>query len=191
MYVFKNIRFAAPPLGALRFAKPAPPANVSGVQTGDGAGTCYQSLPAALLGTMTGSDAVSGMIQGLLGNVDMGKMMGGGVSSEDCLFLDVIVPGKALRGEVKLPVLNWIYGGAYILGNKEGGYDGRAIVKASGGNVIWVGGNYRLGLFGWMAGNTIERDPTAISNAGLWDQRAVLEWIQQHIVSTCQSCKSG
>jgi carboxylesterase type B len=34
-----------------------------------------------------------------------------------------------------------------------------------------------------MAGNTIEKDKSAISNPGLWDQRAVLEWIQQHIVS--------
>lgn len=34
--------------------------------------------------------------------------------SEDCLFLDIQVPGKAIRGEVKnLPVLFWIFGGGY------------------------------------------------------------------------------
>lgn len=35
-------------------------------------------------------------------------------TSEDCLFLDVYVPGKAARGEVKdLSVLNFIYPGGY------------------------------------------------------------------------------
>jgi carboxylesterase type B len=33
--------------------------------------------------------------------------------NEDCLYLDVYVPGKAVRDpKAKLPVLNWIYGGA-------------------------------------------------------------------------------
>jgi hypothetical protein len=72
------------------------------------------------------------------------------------------VPSKALKGEVKLPIVNWIYGGAYLLGSKEGMYDGKSgapyrcvesklimrigtpIVKASGGNVIYVAGNYRV-----------------------------------------------
>jgi hypothetical protein len=34
--------------------------------------------------------------------------------SEDCLFLDILVPGKAIRGEAEnLPVLFWIFGGGY------------------------------------------------------------------------------
>jgi hypothetical protein len=34
--------------------------------------------------------------------------------SEDCLFLDIMVPGKAIRGEAEnLPVLFWIFGGGY------------------------------------------------------------------------------
>jgi carboxylesterase type B len=45
----------------------------------------------------------------VLKQMDIGKMMSGGQysASEDCLFLDVIVPGRALRGEAKLPVANW------------------------------------------------------------------------------------
>jgi hypothetical protein len=43
---------------------------------------------------------------------DLGKLMGGASTSEDCLFLDLFVPGKALKGSAKLPVINWIYGGA-------------------------------------------------------------------------------
>jgi carboxylesterase type B len=112
---------------------------------------------------------------------DLGQAMGGGPTSEDCLFLDVVVPGKAWRGEQKIPIINWIYGGAYILGSKDGMYDGTPIVRASGNNLIYVTGNYRLGAHGFLPGNTVEADSSAVSNAGLWDQRAVLEWIQEEI----------
>jgi carboxylesterase type B len=120
-------------------------------------------------------------IGSLMGNDDLGKSMGGGPTSEDCLFLDIVVPGKAYRGEAKVPVINWLYGGGYILGSKDGMYDGHPIVKKSGNNVIYVAGNYRLGVHGFLSGNTVESDGTAVPNAGLWDQRAVLEWIQKHI----------
>jgi carboxylesterase type B len=36
-----------------------------------------------------------------------------------------------------------------------------------------------LGAFGYLGGTTVERD--AIPNAGFWDQRAIFEWIQEHI----------
>jgi carboxylesterase type B len=113
---------------------------------------------------------------------DFGKMQGGDASSEDCLFLDVYVPGEAMRKKVVVPVVNWIYGGAYVLGNKEKHYNGTAILQASDNRVIYVAGNYRLGAFGWLAGTTVEQDKLATANAGLYDQRAVLEWIQKYIV---------
>lgn len=39
--------------------------------------------------------------------------------------------------------------------------------------------NYRLGLFGWQSGPTFQESGTA--NAGLYDQRLALEWVQKHI----------
>src|ERR1700709_2017179 len=106
-------------------------------------------------------------------------MMGGGPSNEDCLFLDVYVPGEAMRRKVVLPVVNWIYGGAYVIGNKERHYNGTAILEASDNRVVYVAGNYRLGAFGWLSGTSMEVDSLAVPNAGLYDQRAVLEWIQK------------
>lgn len=125
-------------MGDLRWAKPAEPLNVTGVQDGKKGGTCYQSMPPAMislaltggLGDIATSGAASGLMNSLGSLVtalfspatlaslvtntqDLGKLMGGSASSEDCLFLDVVVPGKALRGEVKLPVVNWIYGGTF------------------------------------------------------------------------------
>lgn len=45
-YIFKNIRFAAPPLGNLRFRKPQYPVRQEGIQNGsiEDIG-CYQSIP--------------------------------------------------------------------------------------------------------------------------------------------------
>jgi carboxylesterase type B len=37
---------------------------------------------------------------------------------------------------------------------------------------------FKLGALGWLAGSTVEKEGTP--NVGLWDQRAVLEWIQKY-----------
>ena len=42
-YIFKNIRFAAPPVGDLRWAKPAPPQKNTTVQDGSYGNKCVQA----------------------------------------------------------------------------------------------------------------------------------------------------
>ena len=44
---------------------------------------------------------------------------------------------------------------------------------------MFVAINYRLGAFGWLSGPTLQSDGTA--NAGLYDQRLALEWVQKNI----------
>lgn len=114
IYVFKNIRFAAPPVGNLRWAKPAPPQNVDGVQDGSYGPVCMQAAPAKglnFLGPGNNSPVGSALNQFLAG-IPVALFNSG---AEDCLFLDVYVPGKAVRnpGSYKLPVVVWLYGGAY------------------------------------------------------------------------------
>ena len=72
-------------------------------------------------------------------------------SSEDCLFLDLYVPGKAIRNpSLKLPVISWYYGGAYIFGGKDQFepllpfYQGTGLLQEADGNVIFVASNYRV-----------------------------------------------
>ena len=103
-----------------------------------------------------------------------------GPESEDCLFLDVYVPGAAVRSPstLKLPVILWIYGGAYIFGGKDT-YDGTGLIEVSGNNVIFVASNYRLGAFGFLAGTTMEQQ--GLPNAGFYDQHFAFQCINQYI----------
>lgn len=113
-----------------------------------------------------------------------------GTQSEDCLFLDVYVPSHALEPNAeRLPVVVWIFGGAYIFGGKnttftlpEGpfsAYDGKGFRDSTDNGLIWVTGNYRLGAYGFLAGSYMEDN--AQTNAGLHDQRLLLDWVQKYI----------
>ncbi|KAK3939102.1 putative esterase and lipase [Diplogelasinospora grovesii] len=159
-YTFKNIRFAAPPVGSLRWAKPAPPTVNTTLQDGSYGPQCE-----------------------VLGGLPVPIFAGG---DEDCLFLDVYVPGKALKNpNLRLPVVVWIYGGAYVFGSKDSlqpdlpFYDGSGMMGQAGNNMIFVAMNYRLGAYGFLAGTTMEAD--GLPNAGLWDQRAAFQWVKDYI----------
>ncbi|KAJ5593683.1 carboxylesterase type B [Penicillium hordei] len=97
-------------------------------------------------------------------------------SSEDCLFLDVLVPES--RKSSSLPVVVMIHGGGYVIGKKTES-DGTGFVSASNGSVIWVQIQYRLGPYGFLAGGEIQSEGS--SNVGLLDQRAALLWVQENI----------
>ncbi|CAL8578603.1 hypothetical protein XPA_004372 [Xanthoria parietina] len=184
IYTFKNIRFAAPPVGDLRWAKPAPPQQESEIQDGSYGPICRQ---APLKGPqLTGPGAKLPIGQALnqyLAGIPIPSFK---AADEDCLFLDLHVPAAAIKDpSLKLPVISWFYGGAYIFGAKDQFsdaipfYGGTGLVQESRGNVIFVSSNYRLGAYGFLAGSTMERE--GLPNAGLYDQRAVLQWIQDHI----------
>ena len=79
------------PVGPLRFAKPAPPANVDGIQKGDYGPACAQSVPISML---AGPGALASIGEALGNLVDLGTLASGAKETgEDCLFLDVFVPG--------------------------------------------------------------------------------------------------
>lgn len=118
-----------------------------------------------------------------LGGIPVPLFSGG---DEDCLFLDVYVPGKALKDpSLKLPVVVWIYGGGFVFGSKDSlqpdlpFYDGSGMIGQSNNGMIFVAMNYRLGAYGFLAGTSMERD--GLPNAGLWDQRAAFQWVKNYI----------
>ena len=83
----------------------------------------------------------------------------------------------------KLPVVVWIFGGAFAIGSATQ-YDGTRIVKQAedlGQPVIYVAINYRLGGFGFLPGREVSKDGS--SNLGLRDQRLALQWVQDNIAA--------
>ena len=77
--------------------------------------------------------------------------------SEDCLFLDVIVPESIYASNKSAPVLVWVYGGGYVYGDKTSTGNPATLIAQSqvdeGEGVVYVAMNYRLGLFGWLSGS--------------------------------------
>ncbi|CAH3023185.1 unnamed protein product [Porites evermanni] len=93
--------------------------------------------------------------------------------SEDCLLLNVYVPGNATNNS-QLAVMLWIHGGAYIIGDTLF-YDGSLL--ATEGNVIVVTAAYRLGVFGFLSSYS----DNLKGNYGMLDQIAALKWVNKNI----------
>ncbi|OAX44700.1 alpha/beta-hydrolase, partial [Rhizopogon vinicolor AM-OR11-026] len=148
--------------GGLRWEAPQPPLTTSSVQQATTQpGGCYTALP--------GAAPNNPQIMGPTDN-----------ESEDCLFLNVHVPGGQVVPSPSggLPVVVWVHGGGYISGAASG-YDGGDLIKHSNYGVIVVVIQYRLGLFGFLAGKAVKEGGAL--NAGLLDQNYALQWVQAHI----------
>ncbi|KAL3461691.1 carboxylesterase family protein [Aspergillus heterothallicus] len=135
---YLGIRYAASPLGDLRFrAHQDPPVTERAQNTTAHGPVC--------IGTgQNVSEAVD----------------------EDCLYIN------------KLPVWVYIQGGGYS-SNANANYNGTEVVRESGSKLILVNFNYRVGALGFLASKELARDGDL--NAGLLDQRKVLEWVRDRI----------
>ncbi|TWU72061.1 hypothetical protein ED733_003106 [Metarhizium rileyi] len=196
-YKFSNIRYAAPPVGDLRFRAPAQPEeDRAQVQTGETGRICPQASP------IWAQNIQPSFLLSLLSNTAFNQSTN--ISSypyvpakpdpratEDCLFLDVVVPEKIFNGANSsrsaapksnlAPVLVWIYGGGYVAGEKDSN-DATELIQRSevvGDGLVYVAINYRLGAFGWLAGESLTAN--GVANAALHDQRFALEWVQKNI----------
>ncbi|XP_050764066.1 bile salt-activated lipase-like isoform X3 [Gymnogyps californianus] len=102
--------------------------------------------------------------------------------SEDCLYLNIWIPQGKRQVSTKMPVMIWIYGGAFLVGGSQGAnflnnylYDGEEI--AVRGNVIVVTINYRLGPLGFLSTG----DANLPGNYGLKDQHMAIAWVKRNI----------
>ena len=158
---FKNIPYAAAPIGEDRWSAPNPPDAWTGVRNGDGFGPVSWQIVATEQGVLSfASDATPPVL------------------SEDCLSLNVWTP--ALDGASR-PVMVWIHGGAFTTGSGSSPiYDGS--ILASRGDVVVVTVNYRLGVLGFLNLNEVTggRIPST-GNEGLLDQAFALAWVRDNI----------
>ncbi|KAH9939541.1 carboxylesterase from carbohydrate esterase [Amylocystis lapponica] len=100
-------------------------------------------------------------------------------SSENCLFLNIwtpYIPTNASTSPRSKPVLFWIHGGTFIVGEgSDSTYEGGNL--ASRGDVVHVTINYRLSTLGFLALG----DGKTKGNYGIADQIAALDWVREHI----------
>lgn len=155
--VWLGVPYAAPPVGALRFAAPGPVPPWSGVR------------PARRhAGASTQAGALGSSRRSL-----------GSAVGEDCLYLNVHSPAAARTDGVLRPVLVWVHGGAFTSGSGAL-YDGAPLAEL--GDVVVVTVNYRLGVFGFVDLASVV-DADVPSNLGLRDQLAALRWVQDQITA--------
>ncbi|MGA2372718.1 MAG: carboxylesterase/lipase family protein [Candidatus Korobacteraceae bacterium] len=152
---FKNIPYAAPPLGELRWRPPQPAQNWQGVRDA----------------SQFGQACLQPMVEGLNPELIPG--------SEDCLKLNVYTP----KSGKNLPVMVWIHGGALLEGSAtEPYYTPIALVQQG---VIVVTLDYRLGKLGFFAPKELAEEAAKnnepVGNYGIMDQIAALKWVRENI----------
>ena len=140
-YNFSNIRYAAPPVGYYRWRPPQYPLkDRNAVQDGSLGHICPQAPP---LWFEQGESALGPLLSFIPPDASSQTQ------SEDCLFLDVIVPTKLFPTRVKrppAPVLVNIHGGGFWVGEKRALYPPNGLLKAANNDFIYVSINYRVGV---------------------------------------------
>ena len=155
---FKGIPYAAPPVGALRWAPPQPVKPWKGVRSALHFGPDCAQLP-------TPGDAAPLRT----------------VPKENCLYVNVWRPKSASARH--LPVMVWIYGGGFVDGGTSPAvYDGTEFARDG---VVLVSFNYRLGNFGFFAFPALSRQQAGglLGNYAFMDQIAALKWVQRNATS--------
>ncbi|KOX71850.1 Esterase FE4 [Melipona quadrifasciata] len=95
------------------------------------------------------------------------------IGDEDCLYLNVYTNSL----NQSKPVMFWIHGGAFIVGNSSFCESRPDYLLAK--DVVVVSANHRLGAFGFL--NLGHR--VAPGNFGLKDLIAALEWVKENIAN--------
>jgi para-nitrobenzyl esterase len=152
--LFRGMPFAAPPVGPLRWRTALPASRWRGVRDA----------------TRFGADC---MQPARPGDLTVHQM------SEDCLTLNVATPG-ARRG-ANLPVMVWVYGGAFVGGSGRTPMESNLSLPRRG--IVLVSFNYRVGRFGFFAHPAEAREHSGETQGNFWlsDQLAALRWVQRNI----------
>ncbi len=151
--VFRNVPYAAAPVGPLRFQPPAPAPQWAGERDASRHGAIAPQPPSRLRAAM--------------GDFSHPQ-------SEDCLTVTVWTPAA---DQARRPVLVWLHGGAFMSGaGSLPWYSGA--VMAQRGNMVVVGVNYRLGALGFM-----HLPGVSAPNLGLLDQFCALDWVSRNITA--------
>ncbi|THH06858.1 hypothetical protein EW145_g3793, partial [Phellinidium pouzarii] len=177
--VFLEIPYALPPR---RFEDPEPlpseytyeakeyiyEASFGAQPTNDG--QAEGSIPLSLCGTFILTHSKG---------IPMRDKLGLGVSTENPLFLNIVIPPSFNpTSSVKFPVKVYIHGGFLQFGSPHG-LSSQAQFVAKERNEIYVNIGYRLSAFGFLTCD----NPRIAGNFGFKDQWISLEWIKANIAA--------
>ncbi|MEU1350285.1 carboxylesterase family protein [Streptomyces sp. NPDC005795] len=153
--VFLGVPYAAPPVGAGRFAAPLPHDPWEGVRNATEGGPTAPQAPRRL------------------GALEMTPYFGPGwVRGPDYLTVNVWTPRTTRPGA---PVMVFVHGGGFVAGsNRSPLYDGSRFARDG---VVLVTVNYRLGIHGFLD------LPGAPRNRGLLDVLQALRWVRENIAA--------
>jgi para-nitrobenzyl esterase len=173
IFTFRGVRYGASTAGKNRFLPPQKPDPWTGVRDASSYG-----YKAPQTNPLTRGAAVP--------ETEMTQILAGSdgfrvspPESEDCLFLNVWTPG--LGAAKKRPVMVWLHGGGFSQGaSSDLLYDGTNLARR--GDVVMVGVNHRLNVFGYTHFGDLGHPQFAHSgNAGQLDIVAALEWVRDNI----------
>ncbi|KLU82420.1 para-nitrobenzyl esterase [Magnaporthiopsis poae ATCC 64411] len=150
-----GVRYAAPPLGVLRFAAPTDPPSTNGTVE-DASKFRPICLPRAA------SDFTN-------------KPNKRFTVSEDCLFVNIFAPSNATATS-KLGVMYQLQGGGFQ-SNSNANFNGSDL--AAFGNIVVAQINYRVGAFGFLQSKEVKE--RASLNNGLKDMIQAAKWLKQHV----------
>lgn len=157
---FKGIPFAAPPVGDLRWQPAQAPLAWDGVRDATRYGDVCVQNPAPQRFPFNSATDIPENFTGI---------------SEDCLTLNIWTPAKA-AGE-KLPVMVWLFGGAYNEGGGNAAFSEGDILATKG--VVMVTLNYRVGALGFMSHPELTAENGGASgNQALSDAIAAFKWLR-------------
>ncbi|KAF4987179.1 hypothetical protein FDECE_15560 [Fusarium decemcellulare] len=170
---FSAIPYAQAPTGKLRLKPP--------VRLDKSLGTFDATAPAGACPQMVSSTESTNFLLKTIGNIaNLPFVQNATGQSEDCLTITVARP-EGTKANARLPVLFWIFGGAFQLGWSSM-YDGSSLVKYGVDTkepFVFIAVNYRVNGFGFLPGKEVLKD--GASNVGLLDQRMGLEWVADNI----------
>ncbi|CAK1603689.1 unnamed protein product [Parnassius mnemosyne] len=171
--VFRGVPYAA---RAERLGPPLPPQNWSGTRLADAfAPVCPQRYPDISNKTAALMKMPLGLYNELKATVPLLANQ-----SEDCLYLNIFVPGSGARG-VEAPYAVVVWAGAAARGWGSGNALDGAVLAARA-HLLVVTLNYRLGLLGYLTSGGGDEASLA-GGAAVLDVAAALRWVQRNVAA--------